>query len=260
MKNEFEIVLADSLQHYNSPVHPTPTWYELQLVEHADLYWRCGGRELRLKGRYFWVNQPRVRIEYGPTRLGRGWTHRFLVMRGRRCDLWAEQGLLPDQPQAIPASAMLKLGSLLDSVIAEQGEADPVMRLAAANRLESFLLTIHRLTGEARARPAWMDACLEELGREEGPPPDYDALARRFGTSTRSLQRQLRTHLGLSPHAYYLQCRIEGAKRLLLASDATLNLIAAQLGFRDEFTFIKTFKRLTGLPPGRFRRSMPPTL
>lgn len=57
---------------------------------------------------------------------------------------------------------------------------------------------------------------------------------------------------GVPPHTYLLQRRVREAKRLLLA-DASLAEIALQLGFYDQAHFNGTFKRFTGVTPGRFR-------
>lgn len=60
--------------------------------------------------------------------------------------------------------------------------------------------------------------------------------------------------LGLSPMRYVLRRRVERAQRILWNTEAPLKTVAQQLGFTDAFHFSKTFKRIFGLSPSRFRR------
>jgi AraC-like DNA-binding protein len=60
--------------------------------------------------------------------------------------------------------------------------------------------------------------------------------------------------LGISPARYRLRRRIDEAKRLLLANrDMPLSQIAANLGYSNVYEFSAQFRKLTGLPPGKFR-------
>lgn len=53
--------------------------------------------------------------------------------------------------------------------------------------------------------------------------------------------------------SYINQKRIEEAKNLLTGTDLAQTEIAAQVGFRDYFYFIKLFKKMTGKTPGQYR-------
>lgn len=68
----------------------------------------------------------------------------------------------------------------------------------------------------------------------------------------RHLIETFRRTYGVPPHTYLLQRRIREAKRLLLGEVALAEL-ALQLGFYDQAHFCATFKRFTGVTPGRFR-------
>ncbi len=52
--------------------------------------------------------------------------------------------------------------------------------------------------------------------------------------------------------------RMDYASRILLESDATVNSVAAALGFKDPFYFSQVFKSVHHVPPSRFRQSMHP--
>ena len=58
--------------------------------------------------------------------------------------------------------------------------------------------------------------------------------------------------MGISPHQYHIQCRIERAKELLFRRDATIKDIAQVVGFSSQGHLNYHFKRLTGMTPKNF--------
>jgi AraC-like DNA-binding protein len=65
------------------------------------------------------------------------------------------------------------------------------------------------------------------------------------------LHRMFRQEIGMPPHAYQTQLRINRAKQLLRQRQP-LSSIAADTGFADQSHLTRHFHRLVGLPPGRF--------
>lgn len=68
----------------------------------------------------------------------------------------------------------------------------------------------------------------------------------------RHLIESFRRAYGVPPHTYLLQRRVREAKRRLVAGEAPLQ-VALELGFYDQAHFSATFRRFTGVTPGRFR-------
>jgi YesN/AraC family two-component response regulator len=60
---------------------------------------------------------------------------------------------------------------------------------------------------------------------------------------------------GFSVKDYVARLRINIARRLLVETRATLETIAARLGFADASNFSRTFKSVDGIAPGEFRRN-----
>jgi len=58
--------------------------------------------------------------------------------------------------------------------------------------------------------------------------------------------------MGISPHQYHIQCRIERAKELLCREDIAIKDIAQIVGFSSQGHFTYHFKRLTGITPKSF--------
>ena len=79
-----------------------------------------------------------------------------------------------------------------------------------------------------------------------------EQLAALLDRHPRHLIDSFRRAYGVPPHTYLLQRRVREAKRLLLGGQAPLD-VALALGFYDQAHFSGTFKRFTGVSPGRFR-------
>jgi AraC-like DNA-binding protein len=65
------------------------------------------------------------------------------------------------------------------------------------------------------------------------------------------LMRTFRRDVGLSPHAYLTQIRVEAAKKLLSEGASIVN-VASDIGFTDQSHFTRHFKRMTGVTPGQY--------
>ena len=72
-------------------------------------------------------------------------------------------------------------------------------------------------------------------------------LAEMVNTSPRSLSRKFKQSVGTSPIDYLIQFRLFKAKEMLLETDATLDEIAAGIGYPDGYYLGRIFKKHTGL-------------
>ena len=72
--------------------------------------------------------------------------------------------------------------------------------------------------------------------------------------SVRTLQRQFRETVGLSPREWIVRERIVLAKDLLEDGRVRLDQIAARVGFRSEESFRRHFRRLVGTSPSAYRQ------
>jgi AraC family transcriptional regulator len=66
-----------------------------------------------------------------------------------------------------------------------------------------------------------------------------------------------RISTGRSPHRYVMERRVERARDLLQGKDLPIGDIAYAAGFSSQSHFTANFRRITGVTPGRFRRSLP---
>ena len=80
-------------------------------------------------------------------------------------------------------------------------------------------------------------------------------LATSVNLSVFQLIRLFRVATGLPPYAYLEQIRIDRAITML-REGVPVSEVAFRTGFSDQSHLTRFFKRLTGVPPGRYRRSV----
>jgi AraC-like DNA-binding protein len=68
-----------------------------------------------------------------------------------------------------------------------------------------------------------------------------------------SLLRQFKMMFGKSIHQYYVEKKMELAKRMLLQERMTVKEIADRLGYKQASPFIDDFTRFHGYSPGRLK-------
>ena len=81
-------------------------------------------------------------------------------------------------------------------------------------------------------------------------------VAKECRLSVSHFARSFKATFGLPVHRWVINQRVDRAKQLLLNSNESLVEIAFQSGFCDQASFNRTFARLTGTSPGRWRREV----
>jgi AraC-like DNA-binding protein len=110
-------------------------------------------------------------------------------------------------------------------------------------------------TRRGLSRPVLQRAC-DHIERHLGDEMSLSAIARVAGMSRFHFARLFRASTGHSPMAYLLRKRIERAKTLLGCGELAICEIAATLGFSDQSHFSRTFRKIEGMTPKQFARSV----
>ena len=118
------------------------------------------------------------------------------------------------------------------------------------------------LAGLLHDRPPSSTLVPPELARAKARIDDDPAatitlaeLAREAGMSRFQVVRGFAKFIGLTPHAYIVQRRLDAA-RALIAAGATLAIAAADCGFADQSHFNRTFIGRYGVTPGTYAEAV----
>lgn len=218
---------------------------EMELVcgrDVAELRWRtdlCAGEQVNYQGLLLFMKT--LELLGGPHFRPRYANLNFGVGRGDRQPLQDRVGCKVN-PRA-EANAVAFPVDLLDRPI------------ATANRLLYSLLggCFAQLRSTTRAGVVEQVEVYVRGALSEGTC-SVDACAEKLGTSSRTLQKRL-TRNGVKFLDIVQNERITLAKQALLWSDRSLDDIAFQLGYSEQTSFGRAFKRATGMTPQGFRSS-----
>ena len=162
-----------------------------------------------------------------------------------RCDNEAEHQRVLGAP--------VRLGQPRTAVVLERQQL-ALRAVGADSDLFDLLEQVCRERVGALADPRDLRARTENVIIELLPysTPSLDRVARRLGTSRRSLGRRLAEE-GTSFKALVDDLRCELARRYLEQGVHRPKTIAALLGYKDPSTFHHAFRRWTGMTPAQFR-------
>jgi AraC-like DNA-binding protein len=83
-----------------------------------------------------------------------------------------------------------------------------------------------------------------------------DELAKQAGLSRSVLAERFMQFVGIPPMQYLAKWRMQIAAELLTGSNVNVGTIAAQIGYESEAAFSRAFKKMIGVPPSAWRRTI----
>ena len=86
--------------------------------------------------------------------------------------------------------------------------------------------------------------------------PGIEAIARQVALGESTLKRHFKLMFGKSIYEYYLEIKMDFAKRVILEQELSVNQVATMLDYEKVSNFIDMFKRHHGMSPGAFRHSL----
>jgi len=140
---------------------------------------------------------------------------------------------------------------------AERGDCAPLeVETLQARIVRRVLAHAERApsVGGAANEPRAVARAKSHLHDNLAAPVTLDEVAAAAGLSRFRLVHAFVGAVGLPPHAYHVQIRIERARQLL-RNGLSGAQVAVDLGFVDQAHFIRHFKRIMRVTPGEYRRS-----
>lgn len=96
--------------------------------------------------------------------------------------------------------------------------------------------------------------CQEWIALHYEEPNPVQRMAEIAGLNTRTFSRRFRAATGSSPIDYVQHVRIEEAKQTLETAAGSIDDLAADVGYLDSAAFRRTFRKLAGTTPAKYRR------
>lgn len=227
---------------------------------------------------FLFLCQGRAGIELGGDRLA---AERFFALHAgagdrlalyperRECKCYVvEYGLGPDASgDELPAAYLdsygfiperpLAMTELMEELFQSDQQVNTLMQQSIAKGcFYRFVgLMLDQLEGSSLPEPGGdgVSEALQYIHLHYEEEITLEQLAGLVEGSPRHLSRQFKERMGVSPIDYVIHLRMKKAKRLLSATDASLQEIAESVGYTDSYAFAKMFKKQTGMPPIGYR-------
>jgi len=116
---------------------------------------------------------------------------------------------------------------------------------------------IHRSVDETRVTPQSYGPfakAVQYIHEHYSEPLNTRKIAAMVGLSHRQFNRRFHRFFNTSLCRYLIRVRINAACRLLTETDRSITEIAGEVGFYDQSHFSRTFTRLMGLSPLKYRK------
>lgn len=146
----------------------------------------------------------------------------------------------------------------LRRLLASLDSAAPAMRRRQAC-VDFFSALLHAAGRQQQALPAdsqRLQAALDLLHAKADQALRLADLAAAADLSITHFLRLFRARLGLSPHAYQLDLRLQRGRALLRQGEMPLAEVAAATGFADQAHWQRHYRRRHATTPGAYRRQL----
>lgn len=150
------------------------------------------------------------------------------------------------------------LGLIFDALACDLAQGCPAGPLVGESLIQALVAQLAGETGTPRLAPSAVQLCrraTELIDTSFMRTLTLQELADTTGLGVRQFCRAFREATGQSPHQHLLHRRVAHAK-LLIARRTPLAEVALLCGFADQSQFTRTFARLVGTTPARYRSSM----
>jgi transcriptional regulator GlxA family with amidase domain len=137
------------------------------------------------------------------------------------------------------------------AAIAQEVARELVLFLRRSGGQKQVSVTLSAQASEMKAIQELQVWIMENLRKKLS----VQVLADRVAMSVRNFERVFTRELGRTPSKYILQARVEAARHRLERTDRGLKQIAAACGFGSTDVMRRSFARLVGVTPNRYRHS-----
>jgi len=110
------------------------------------------------------------------------------------------------------------------------------------------------LQSELEPHHPGVQAAVEFMRNNLHLPLSLGDISRRAGLSVSHFCAVFRGQIGMTAMDYFIQLKLQKARRLLVTTALTVQEVADQVGYDDRYYFSRLFRKLHGMPPMNYRR------
>lgn len=258
---ELEVLwMAESGYHPGAALqeHQHQNYYQLHYTVEGEGVFVVRGQPCPLRAHDFILVPPGASHGIRPVRAGASDAFRMLEVKFSVFDQELSAAL---EQVPIPSTGSGELEELLRQAFSESLQADVYGKKAASHLFLAWLCRMlrqcgadGRQTGERGDHIRLAGRIKEYLNAHLAEEISLDAVGQAMGYTKNYLCQVFRTQTGLTINTYLNLARIDRAADLLLHTDLELSEVATRCGYHSVHYFIKTFKKVLGVPPGSYRR------
>ncbi|MDF9778546.1 helix-turn-helix domain-containing protein [Pseudomonas baetica] len=104
-----------------------------------------------------------------------------------------------------------------------------------------------------RVAPKAFTRVLEQIAEQFDEPLTLEQLAAVYGQNELRLLRDFTRYIGLTPHAYLVEVRLQAARRMIERTDRPLADIALDVGFAHQSHMGSALRKHLGMTPSQYR-------
>lgn len=176
----------------------------------------------------------------------------YLVLR---LETTLAQQLLPASTGRVQASgqrrALQQAMALRRLLLAPRAD-----RLALEEAAMGFIAQANAPILPSKVEAGALSQVLDRIGDEHHQPLSLAQLASTYGHDALRFLRDFTQVIGVTPHAYLVQVRLQTARCLIEQTDQPLASIALEAGFAHQSHMGSAFRKHLGMTPGQYRLRM----
>ncbi|MCY1138909.1 AraC family transcriptional regulator [Actinoplanes sp. Pm04-4] len=146
----------------------------------------------------------------------------------------------------------------------EAFDAGPGSDVVMARLSDALIARVLREPGPVADHPGWLAglrdphlaAALAALHAEPAHPWTLASLSAEAGLSRTAFTARFARTVGEPPMRYLQSLRLHQARRLLAEERLTVAAVATRVGYTSDVAFAAAFRRVFGVPPAEWRRSL----
>jgi AraC-like DNA-binding protein len=236
-------------------------YYSIELIAGGSMHYaRDAESSVALAAPCLHWHAPGHRYRYGPAEGAGRWHHLFVTFAGPRAERLVRTGL-----DSLSGSGYCVLADLsrvvhpFRELIHRVTRRSPGYQGECCVLLEQLLCLLQREIHSTPHEPdhrQMIEWVLDRIHREPSRKSTAEAMAESIGLSVSHFRRIFRAQLGQPFHAYLIESLMHHAIECMMNPNRSIQDIAQKLGYEELSDFSRTFRRVIGVSPRRYRQTL----